>query len=1742
MACIFGGLIKRLNVGFIVVAIVFVASLALAMEQPRPGELEALQKDPVELAKRLAYVEEIGNNRMNPLVAQRAEALFQAKVRGENVSMSSFPAIPGIAFQTGTNKVLAILVDFPEGDAFYPEIVTNELDGLLVTNQVWYPAYPAYNDRDYIQSSLFEEGNGGFPYESMKNYYQRSSYGKLVMTGTALPWYHAKHPRAWYDLHAKIGGLGGLSERSAILKEALDYWDPYYDFSQFDNNGDGYIDYTCAFWAGPDTGWATFWWGVMVGYGIPGTYDGVQASGALSWQWEGSPVGAIFSPVVCCHETGHYLGAPDYYDTKPKLPDGIPSPDSTGGLGNMDEMDSNNTDHNGYTKGFCFGWLDPVWVTTNLYQFPLRRGAQYPDALIVPSPVDPYEVFLVQNRAGDLMDNDMSLPGNGMMIMHISGHFNHETIHKGFKWVQADGLDHIERGINGGDVFDFFHKGQDFTHTTVPSSDFYPIEDWGVTSNWVGRTNYPYVDSQIRITGISFNQGTLLADYTIDDNHAVFIPTNLVVMVTEGGTTTVGVAVNSQPRGDVALSVGFLSGSTNLYLIGNTNFVFTTSDWNVPQPITFVSRIDADYTNDKTVFISHDANGWIRDIKYKVEQSDVSDLIPPKCSIRAYGDASRTNVTFEFSFDESVFGFTTNDISIAHNIAGGVSLIDLVDVTVAPESNRLYRARFVCADVLGSFTVSVPAAAVVDLGSNGNPPLSQIYTLPSLRTDLKEGFDGLLSSWTISTNAATAYMAVCWRWGLPVFANTWSGPALANSLSNCWGTMAGPYAKPIDGWIQSPVVGMGAYPVLSFNLWLGSSGTATVEALVGSTYTTISPTNLYTSTGGLWQKKTIVLSNEVYGGRSTQFRFRARGGTATNNSCAMYIDDVRVESQQAPGVWLISCSPTNGPVNSTVPVVFSVYNSTTSAQAGVTGEVTSPDAGVTIASGVPLSYGSIVPGAVVTGAAPVQLRLGAASAFPIPMVSLFHKANVGGVTVSSEIVPFKANGVSVGSATNLLIVRSSSGVTHFSGQYLVGNGGPTSSLFQVIYAGANGAINAPTANGQVTGDDQLLYSAEAQQLWGRFGEGDGVLADWGRFTKTFAHNLNSNALVYIRAWDSSSFDTAMAYGDSALYAVKRTANESHDFGTWDVKTPLNYSGASLPAMGDIDGDSIPDGWWILSGINPNKPIGPLGNTVKSEGQVTGLNGPGRVAVSSNWVFIADTGNNRIDVRGRGLTNLVGRYGSFASSSATNFNTPQGLAVNAAGTRLVVADTGNNRVKVMSVNPATGALSNLFVFGTQGAGAGTNFNTPYGVSFGPGDTFYVADSHPNLACNQRIQGFLSNGDPSSIIGSVQGQGTGLFYRPLGVGLNSGGNMVVADTYNNVLQGFTNGAFAWQFGGFGTNVAQFKYLRDAKYGVNNRVYVTDTYNNRLQVFDVSGAPGSIIPLGIFGSGGTAVGQFNYPQGAVPAPDDNVIYVADTSNNRVQKLRITIDADGDGMDDVWENLHGVTDPFADPDGDGLSNIGEYRLGTDPKKWDSNGNGASDGWDIAHGLNPASLGGPVVTPPVVVITSDAGGYARPAGSVVRITATFSESVTNLPGPRLSLSGGATLSSTGMIAQTAARWYFDYTVQSFDLGAVDASVSGAVDLQGLTMDLDPTVTNGLFMASVFSLDMSSFSLASFILKWNAVLNGQYKIQTSTNLILNAWQDASIVTSPGVGVMSWTNAGLSTNRTKFFRVQWLNVP
>lgn len=192
-----------------------------------------------------------------------------------------------------------------------------------------------------------------------------------------------------------------------------------------------------------------------------------------------------------------------------------------------------------------------------------------------------------------------------------------------------------------------------------------------------------------------------------------------------------------------------------------------------------------------------------------------------------------------------------------------------------------------------------------------------------------------------------------------------------------------------------------------------------------------------------------------------------------------------------------------------------------------------------------------------------------------------------------------------------------------------------------------------------------------------------------------------------------------------------------------------------------------------------------------------------------------------------------------------------------------------------------------VFGMAGSSPG-QFQNPRGIAVGPDGFIYVAD-----AGNHRIQKFTADGQfvaawgRNSTLQTETGRPQG-FNEPWDVAVASDGAIYVADTWNHRVQKLDaqgNLVTAWGlFGQYGPRDAggesAFYGPRGLAVGADGRVYVADTGNKRVQVFNPDGQF-----AGQWGGAGAVEGYLDEPVGIAVDAVEGAVYVADTWNRRVQ-----------------------------------------------------------------------------------------------------------------------------------------------------------------------------------------------------------------------------------------------------------------
>jgi PKD repeat protein len=194
------------------------------------------------------------------------------------------------------------------------------------------------------------------------------------------------------------------------------------------------------------------------------------------------------------------------------------------------------------------------------------------------------------------------------------------------------------------------------------------------------------------------------------------------------------------------------------------------------------------------------------------------------------------------------------------------------------------------------------------------------------------------------------------------------------------------------------------------------------------------------------------------------------------------------------------------------------------------------------------------------------------------------------------------------------------------------------------------------------------------------------------------------------------------------------------------------------------------------------------------------------------------------------------YGGFGGYGSGNyqFDAPAGIAIDHTG-KVYIADSGNHRVQIY--NNQLAYVATLGQTGVPGSN-NSHFNNPFDVAVDRNGTIYVADEG-----NDRIQVFDSN---LQYVRTIGGGGTGSDFG--------------------------------HFDGWGPH-----HLAVDSQG---RLYVVDTGNHRVQVFD-NFANGNAYLTTIGGASGTQAGRFSNVVGIAIGPDDSV-YTSETDNNhRIQKF---------------------------------------------------------------------------------------------------------------------------------------------------------------------------------------------------------------------------------------------------------------
>ena len=306
----------------------------------------------------------------------------------------------------GSPKALVILVEFTDTTFTLPD--------------------PKASFNDYLNNetgNIVDRGHGeNRNAKGVKGYFKDMSFGQFTPQFDVVGPVKLSHPLRYYG--------AGNDNMSRLIPDACSAVNDSVDFSQYDSNGDGYVDLVYVIYAGhseSEAGNSTDDIWPKSGYSDFGTFDGKKVyrygvNNELNGR-ETSKNKLINGIGLFCHEFSHTMGLPDIYATS-----GAPGYNKDNfGMEFWDLMDGGEYVHSGrfptaYTSWELevMGWMN-VDTLTDTAHVVLRtidsKGDSARSCKIVNPSVKNEAIYLqnIQNKGWNYY-----LPGHGLLVYRVS--------------------------------------------------------------------------------------------------------------------------------------------------------------------------------------------------------------------------------------------------------------------------------------------------------------------------------------------------------------------------------------------------------------------------------------------------------------------------------------------------------------------------------------------------------------------------------------------------------------------------------------------------------------------------------------------------------------------------------------------------------------------------------------------------------------------------------------------------------------------------------------------------------------------------------------------------------------------------------------------------------------------------------------------------------------------------------------------------------------------------------------------------------------------------------------------------------------------------------------------------------------------------------------------------------------------------------------------------------------------------
>lgn len=348
-----------------------------------PGKFVARNSECRSVAEQ-EYVNRIDSAKLRMALSEKMENRRVAP--GE--ILSSFPTL-------GSMKGLVLLVEYQDV-RFCGKATRDDFDKLM-------------NEENY---------SGHFASGSVHDYFKSQSAGQFDVHFDVVGPITLPYDMAYYGTNTEKG-----ENAREMVVDAVELADTEFDidFSQYDVNSDGFVDFIYVIYAGyaeSQGGPSESIWPQSDGleYYCMKMFDGMYLGRfSCSAELRGNMGQEIDGIGTFCHEFSHILGLPDIYD---------PLYSGFNGLGRWDVMDIGSYNGNsctpaGYTamERYTLGWLEPKVLEWSENGLELEASDTSHDAWFIVSDKDKNAYFTLENRQN--VGWDTALPGHGLMICRI---------------------------------------------------------------------------------------------------------------------------------------------------------------------------------------------------------------------------------------------------------------------------------------------------------------------------------------------------------------------------------------------------------------------------------------------------------------------------------------------------------------------------------------------------------------------------------------------------------------------------------------------------------------------------------------------------------------------------------------------------------------------------------------------------------------------------------------------------------------------------------------------------------------------------------------------------------------------------------------------------------------------------------------------------------------------------------------------------------------------------------------------------------------------------------------------------------------------------------------------------------------------------------------------------------------------------------------------------------------------------